>query len=781
MKRSILKAAFIAALFSLFFIMPINAAASSDIEIIEAQAWIESAYITWQPVADAATYNVYYSGEGISNKKIDTQLIRNYGSYFRADIVGLKAGEYKITVKAVDENEAEYTVIESPILNVLPHDRTGFAFANGRTPGAYKADGTPKEGAVILYITEKTKNTVSLEVNGANANPCVGLFPILEGFKKGKDERPLIIRLIGQVTDPAEMDKGDIVIENKNNEKSYITFEGIGEDAVADGWGIRLKNATNIEVRNLGLMNCDSDEGDNIGLQQGNDYVWIHHCDFFYGHAGSDADQAKGDGALDCKKSNYVTFSYNHFWDTGKSNLLGLSGENDKMYITYHHNWYDHSDSRHPRVRSYSAHVYNNYYDGIAKYGVGATLGSSVFVEGNYFRNCKYPILTSMQGSDVWDESKQVNEYKNKPTFSKEDGGSIKAFNNYMEGQARFVAYGAEGYPLPTTVDFDAYVVASRQEQVPAVVQSVYGKNTYNNFDTDPSILYSYTPDSPEQAREKVMTYAGRINGGDFKWVFNNEVDDTSYDINVALKTALLGYKTSLVFIQGDGDGGGEPGGEEPGGEEPGELPEGGYQFIPDKSINTSNYFVASTSTSKNGGVHDFGEMSLSSGLKMDSKGSIEFTTTTDNASMSMGMIGKDAASELKLMFGAEETSLGVIGTTYTEKKISLKEKGTYRIVQKAKESYVYYLIVEEEDSNSSIQSHNTSRLQVYPNPVVHSVTINSDAIIKSIELYSITGQRLSSISGNVRTLNMSAYAAGTYYIKVITEKEIQGQWLIKK
>ena len=184
--------------------------------------------------------------------------------------------------------------------------------------------------------------------------------------------------------------------------------------------------------------------GGNIGLQQDNEYVWVHNCDFFYGDAGSDADQVKGDGALDCKKSTYVTFSYNHFWDSGKSNLLGLSeGSNAGLYITYHHNWYDHSDSRHPRVRYYSAHVYNNYYDGNAKYGVGSTLGSSVFVENNFFRNCKYPMLTSMQGTDVYGGAEG--------TFLGENGGSIKAFSNTISGATRLVYYNATTLP----VEFD--------------------------------------------------------------------------------------------------------------------------------------------------------------------------------------------------------------------------------------------------------------------------------------------------------------------------------------
>jgi hypothetical protein len=85
-------------------------------------------------------------------------------------------------------------------------------------------------------------------------------------------------------------------------------------------------------------MNCNSKEGDDCGLQQSNDHVWVHNCDFFYGDAGSDADQIKGDGALDTKKSTYVTHSYNHFWDNGKCNLQGMKEETAQNYITYHHN-----------------------------------------------------------------------------------------------------------------------------------------------------------------------------------------------------------------------------------------------------------------------------------------------------------------------------------------------------------------------------------------------------------------------------------------------------------
>ncbi|QOG02956.1 T9SS type A sorting domain-containing protein [Flavobacterium sp. MDT1-60] len=535
-------------------------------QINEASGWLESAFVKWQPVSGAQTYNVYYTGQGVTDKKIDDQLIRSYGSYFRADIPGLQAGTYTVKVKPVISG-VEGTGTTTGNLTVSAQDRNGFAFAGGRVPGGYKADGTPKDNAVILYVTQNTKNTVSATITGATTNPCVGLQNILYAIKKGQETRPFIFRLIGNVTDLTVMEGGDIVIENANNASSYITLEGVGTDAVANGWGIRLKSASNVEISNIGVMNCNSTAGDNIGMQQANDHVWVHNCDLFYGNAGSDADQIKGDGALDNKTSTYITLSYNHFWDSGKASLLGLSeGTTNGLYITYHHNWFDHSDSRHPRVRYYSAHIYNNYFDGVSKYGSGSTLGSSLFIEGNYFRNSKHPMLTSLQGTDIWDEANQVNNAGTMGTFSGEAGGSIKAFNNTFDASngtnnMRFVAYN-DPNPLynisgkiSSTTDFDAYVATTRGETVSSAVKSKSGANVYNNFDTDAAFyVKNLVVDQPATAKTKTTQYAGRVSGGDLKWTFDNSVDDTSSLVITALKSALTNYTGTLVAVQGEGN-----------------------------------------------------------------------------------------------------------------------------------------------------------------------------------------------------------------------------------
>ncbi len=550
----------------LFTSIQLNA---QTVTINETGGWLESAFVKWAPVVGADSYNVYYSGGGLTNVKIDTPLIRSYGTYFRADIPGLAAGAYTVTIKPVTAG-AEGAGTTTTNITVLAHDRNGFAFQDGttiggRVPGGYKVDGTPKTGAVILYITQNTKNTISMNITGASTNPCVGLQNILYAIKKGKDNRAFIIRLIGNITDMTVMDGGDITIENANNASNYITFEGIGSDAVANGWGVRLKYATNVEVRNLGFMNCDSTAGDDVGMQQVNDHIWVHNCDLYYGAAGSAADQVKGDGALDNKGSTYCTYSYNHFWDNGKCSLLGLSENTTTgLYVSYHNNWFDHSDSRHPRVRFYSAHVYNNYFDGNDKYGSGSTMGSSLFVEGNYFRDCKHPMMTSMQGTDVWDEANQKNNAGTMGTFSGEAGGTIKAYNNFFDASngannMRFVAYGDTNplYNIPgkisSTIDFDAYVVANRGDQVPTTVKSFLGANMHNNFDTDPAFyVKNLVVDTPIVARDKTIAYAGRVSGGDLKFTFNNNIDDASSEVNTTIKTALTNYTTTMVAVQGE-------------------------------------------------------------------------------------------------------------------------------------------------------------------------------------------------------------------------------------
>ncbi|WP_143318261.1 right-handed parallel beta-helix repeat-containing protein [Clostridium sp. HBUAS56017] len=518
-------------------LMEVMGNVNPTVSILDSKGWLESANVKWAPVEGATGYNVYYKlANDIDSeyKLIENKLVRQYKTYLRADILGLSEGNYLIKIVPIINNEEVTSKEEiTQSIKVKANTREGFAFSLEspmRTgSGGYNNDGTVARDAQIIYITKDTVNTVEADViankEGTRVT-CTGLVDILAKRQKGYDKRPLIIRMIGEVK------SSDIDSLNSNGYLQLkgcynVTFEGVGEDATAYGWGILVRDAHNVEIRNVGFMMFPDDA---ISLDTDNENIWIHNNDIFYGAEGSDNDQEKGDGSSDVKKSDYVTISYNHYYDSGKCSLCGMNDTED-FHVTYHHNWFDHSDSRHPRIRVGTVHVYNNYFDGNSKYGVGVTKGSSAFVEANYFRNCKYPMLTSLQGTDIYNKARG--------NFSGEEGGMIKAYNNKVEGAERLV------YANDNSKEFDAYLATTRNEAVTSAFKSVNGKNTYNNFDTS-AAMYDYAPDAPEDVEGNVTTYAGRVNGGDFTWVFT-KYDDSDYNVNSALLDKIKNYKSDLV------------------------------------------------------------------------------------------------------------------------------------------------------------------------------------------------------------------------------------------
>lgn len=514
------------------------------VKILASGGWFESAYAEWESYSNAANYNVYSKASSSSNyEKVDAMLVRNYGTHIRVDVLGLKAGKYDLKVlPVVNGKETGTPTIVS--LNVEAHDRSGFAHKGGVSVGAYNNDGTLKSNAVVIYVTEKNKSSITADVytSASKTTTCTGISAIMSALQKGYEQRPFCIRLIGQLTADGMTGSGDsnnllLKASNADRPVKNVTIEGVGNDATCYGFGVRGIRANNCEFRNLGIM-LFGDDG--IAFETNNKNCWVHHNDIFYGTAGSDADQAKGDGSLDVKDdSQYMTFSYNHFYDSGKMSLCGMKSETGPNYITYHHNWFDHSDSRHPRVRTMSVHVYNNYYDGVAKYGVGAVMGASVFVEANYFRNVAKPMMIGGQGTDALGDG----------TFSGEPGAMIKSFNNYFTEKPSKFSFITQ---KENATSFDAYNVTNRQDAVPSSVKSVLGGNTYDNFDTNSSLMYSYTPDDPTQVAKIVSSNAGRMGGGDFKWQFNNAKDDASYSLNTDLMSAIKAYKTSLISSLGE-------------------------------------------------------------------------------------------------------------------------------------------------------------------------------------------------------------------------------------
>ena len=516
------------------------------IQITEAKGWQESAYLKWAPFEGASSYNVY-----VDDKKIDAQLVRQYKSYYRADVLGLKEGTYSVKVVPVNADGAEIAGANTASnLVVKSYNREGFAHFKYDGVGAYNNDGTLKAGAKVLYITARSAKTVSTTVNTGKLETITGLQSIIDAYSKGKDKTPIAFRFIGKIS-LSDLDHTSSSAEGLQikGAEMNMTFEGVGDDATVYGFGFLLRNATSVEFRNLAIMRCLDDA---MSLDTNNSHVWIHNMDLFYGKKGSAADQAKGDGTVDIKaNSQYITVAYNRFWDNGKASMCGMKTESGPNYITYHHNWFDHSDSRMARIRTMSVHMYNNYYLHNDVYGVGATMGSSVFMESNYFDATKRPIMSSKQGTDA----------KGDGTFSGENGGLIKAYGNVFANKPDNFSYVPYA---ENNTSFDAYEVSNPSEQVPTSVKTLVGGTSYDNFDTNPSLMYAYAADKATDVPSIVEGFygAGRLNHGDIDFVIPDEtvVTNGHQQPLPALASILDSYTSGVVKVFGESNAAGEGG-----------------------------------------------------------------------------------------------------------------------------------------------------------------------------------------------------------------------------
>ncbi|GIE36720.1 pectate lyase [Actinoplanes italicus] len=209
---------------------------------------------------------------------------------------------------------------------------------------------------------------------------------------------PLIVQVSGTITLPRGSNDGMYPV---TSDKTII---GLGSTAALVGGGLNIglpvdddltsppANAVhNVIIRNLRLSGASDDL---INVQMFSHHIWIDHNDL------SDGD----DGAVDIKRgSDLVTVSWNRFHDHDKTLLLGHDDDNGaqdagRLRTTYHHNYFDGSDQRHPRVRfAPIVHVYNNYFRDNS-YGIASTNDAGLFVEGNYFYSVNNPGRVDFSG-----------------------------------------------------------------------------------------------------------------------------------------------------------------------------------------------------------------------------------------------------------------------------------------------------------------------------------------------------------------------------------------------
>ena len=354
--------------------------------------------------------------------------------------------------------------------------------------------------------------------------------------KKG-DKSPVIIWMSGTFgpSDGRDFSEGHPWFDVKD--VSNISFYGT-DGFVLDRIGFFAVRAKNVIFRNINVRQPKANNGaDAISIQE-SDGVWVDHCTF------TSLNQTKDyeDGSTDITHgSKNVTVSWCRYIKTQKSCLVGHSNSQSgdtQITVTFHHNWFEDSSSRHPRVRFGRAHVYNNFYDGCTTYGAGSAYGARVLVECNYFDAvqlptdiCTYPAkegnVSNLQGSVAGYLYATLNEYVNRPA---------NARSPYPLTNVKYTAYnGATISPALTYADFrPAYnYVVTPAADVPALVQEQagYGKlgwteapvpvnnggiDEYQGSDDDP---VNPDPDDPEDPDQPDPPASGLSEG--WSWVNN--------------------------------------------------------------------------------------------------------------------------------------------------------------------------------------------------------------------------------------------------------------------
>jgi len=276
-------------------------------------------------------------------------------------------------------------------------------------------NSTPK----IIYI----KGTIDMNVDDNNnpvgieyyMDPKYDFEAYLETYHPdvwGRDKLPS--GELEQARANSQKNQGDRI---KIPVGSNTTIVGLpGTDATIRGGNLVIQNVSNVIVRNIRFENTfdyfpqwdptDGPDGnwnseyDAISIKNATN-VWIDHntftdggrqgYDYYYGRK-----YQMYDGFLDITNSaDLVTVSYNVFENHDKVTLVGGSdmspGDEGKLRVTFHHNYYKNVGQRVPRVRYGQVHVFNNYYEGSYSasdpylYSIGVGYKSQVYAENNYF------------------------------------------------------------------------------------------------------------------------------------------------------------------------------------------------------------------------------------------------------------------------------------------------------------------------------------------------------------------------------------------------------------
>ena len=518
----------------------INTGALENVE--EYGAYEESMYVVMQDDVTADLKVTYNAAGSNSVTAVPSELIRTVNGSTRVDIVGVSAGTYDINLSIGGTN---FTLGD---IEVEAYDRSGYAhfdpdapndmYANGI--GAYENDGTLKDGALVIYLTEENKNDISnsayvydeetdsytkADITGIMQQGKYSIGYFLNNRQYASADRSkygvwaaslkygaVDVRVVGNVS--AEVsgtmdssiegltaydstDFGGSVGDSGRMARMVnpfnLTIEGIGEDASIYGWGVHfiandysvsnnfgVKSGESFEVRNIIFDRYPEDAVGMEGVQDGNSItVPVQRC---WIH------------------NNVFYPGYCYQVPEGESDKAEGDGSCDfkrGYYYTFSYNYMEGchktnliggSDSN----LQYNLTFHHNWWNNVMS-RQPLTRQANVHYYNNYISGATDYVISPRANCFLFAEG---NFFYNCKNVVKPDDGTVKFWNNTLLG-----CY--EGVPTQ---------VSSRDEVVSNKCKDPTTNTDYSRFETDPDLFYDaegkLATDSVT-ARKVVMQKAG--------------------------------------------------------------------------------------------------------------------------------------------------------------------------------------------------------------------------------------------------------------------------------
>lgn len=160
---------------------------------------------------------------------------------------------------------------------------------------------------------------------------------------------------------------------------SHKTIDGRGQNVVLTGSGLGLLEVENVIVHDIRISGASGPGRDGMSIARGSHDVWIDHVSF----------DDFTDGLLDITLgATDVTVSWCHFSNHDKVMLIGAdvadTGDAD-IRVTLHHNFFEGTNQRHPRLRYGRVHAFNNLLERWGHYGMASSQNGQLLSENNVF------------------------------------------------------------------------------------------------------------------------------------------------------------------------------------------------------------------------------------------------------------------------------------------------------------------------------------------------------------------------------------------------------------